>query len=181
MHDAQETRPLEAVSVRQRQQSTGARRDTRRMVFWVHVMCICHRLTREAHGVIERCSHGAAWNAIAASRGHKSVPSSTKEMSSISSPTRWTPLHYRRPSALSLKMPAVVSHTRWWPRRHRERQHATAGRRCAAGAPGYPLTVALPSDRLSQHRPQQQPAPHLRPAVGHSTKAGTVSHDRDER
>ena len=74
-------------------------------------MCICHRLTREAHGVIKRCSVGAGGSAIAGSRGHKSVPSSPKEMSSISCPTRWTPLHYRRPWALRLAGRKCLSHS----------------------------------------------------------------------
>ena len=55
---------------------------------------------RGAHGVGERCSLGAARSAFAGSRGHKSVPLSPKEMSSISCPTRWTHVHYATTSAL---------------------------------------------------------------------------------
>ena len=49
------------------------------MVLWVRVVCICHRLTREAHGVTGGCSVGAGGSAIAGSRGQKTYPRRLKK------------------------------------------------------------------------------------------------------
>ena len=56
---------------------------------------------RGAQGVAGVCSLGAARNAFAASRGHKTVPPSPKEMSSIACPTRWTHVHHASTSGNS--------------------------------------------------------------------------------
>ena len=55
---------------------------------------------RGAQGVEGVCSLGAARNAFAASRGHKTVPPSPKEMSSIACPTQWAHVYYASTSAL---------------------------------------------------------------------------------
>ena len=54
---------------------------------------------RGAQGVAGVCSVGAGRNAIAGSRGHKAVPPSPKEMSSMPCPTLWTHVHRASTSA----------------------------------------------------------------------------------
>ena len=88
--------------VRQRESSQGQVRIMRHNVSGVVAArgVQMSQTDRGAQGVAGGCSVGAGRSAIAASRGHKTVPPPPEEMSSIACPTHWTHVHYASTSAL---------------------------------------------------------------------------------